>query len=212
MRIQYPKILYKINGTTILDYQLKLINKYYPKPYIVTGYCEDLIKSHLQETKQEARLLYNVDYHYNVAGSIIQAAQSINCEHLTIIYGDLLFTKKCLLRAITTPLSNIISSPHMNSDEVGFLYEGVIKHQLAHLSFGLPVKWGQIVVFTGKELEILRGLNKIENYRLFGYELINKIINLGGTFVVNYGLSYDIDTKKDVKTLMESSAKRWYFK
>lgn len=211
MRIQYPKTLYKIDNTTILDYQLNIISKYY-KPYIVTGYCEDLIKQHLKQTNQEAKLLYNIDYHFNVAGSIIQAAKSINCDYLTVVYGDLLFTKKCLLRAITNPLSCIISSPHMRQDEVGFLYDGVTEHTLNHMSFGLSVKWGQIASFTGKELEILRSLGKTENYRLFGYELINKIINLGGKFVVSYGLSYDIDTKKDVKILMESSCKRWYFK
>ena len=73
--------------------------------------------------------------------------------------------------------------------------------------YDLPNKWGQIAVFVGKELELLKQLCWDEkNYTKFGFEIINQIINKGGRFqcIQNPNIKIvDIDSSKDIQKAKE---------
>ena len=93
----------------------------------------------------------------------------------------------------------------MGHDEVGCILndEGV----LTNLMYDLPAKWGQITLFTGKELRLLKQLcwNEKNNTK-FGFEIINQIISKGGIFRCIYHEEIkivDIDSSKDIQKAKE---------
>ena len=73
--------------------------------------------------------------------------------------------------------------------------------------YDLPNKWGQIAVFVGKELGLLKQLCWDEkNYTKFGFEIINQILNKGGRFqcIQNPNIKIvDIDSSKDIQKAKE---------
>ena len=76
-------------------------------------------------------------------------------------------------------------------------------HKLEHMMYDLPDKWGQIAYFQGLELGYLKEIvwNR-NNSRLFGFEVINKIIERGGTFECQKTEKIkliDVDTSKDIE-------------
>ena len=84
----------------------------------------------------------------------------------------------------------------------------VDKHNyLTHLMYDLPDKWGQIAVFTGKELEYLRQFCwEDKNACRFGFEVMNQIIDKGGKFlcISNDKIKMvDIDSSKDIQKAKE---------
>ena len=72
------------------------------------------------------------------------------------------------------------------------------------MSYTLPIKWCQIAYFTGNEINILRRLLVKPDYNtkyLLTFELINKIIELGGIFKcvdIKDGFIKEIDSLKDI--------------
>ena len=89
----------------------------------------------------------------------------------------------------------------IGSDEVGCIVDG--DYKLENMMYDLPDKWGQIAYFQGKELRYLKEIvwNR-NNSRLFGFEVINKIIEKGGTFEfknVEELKLIDVDTSKDIE-------------
>ena len=73
--------------------------------------------------------------------------------------------------------------------------------------YDLPIKWGQISLFMGKELEMLKSLCWEEkNYKKFGFEIINEIIKQGGEFqcIQNNNIKIiDIDNSRDIQKAKE---------
>ena len=99
--------------------------------------------------------------------------------------------------------SSIIIADHaMGDDEVGCVIDNQTQ-QLSNLMYDLPHKWGQIAVFMGKELELLKQLCWDEkNYTKFGFEIINQILYKGGHFkcIQNPNIKIvDIDNSKDIQ-------------
>ena len=73
---------------------------------------------------------------------------------------------------------------------------------LEHMMYDLPLKWNQMIYLEGKELEYFKDLayNK-KNKKLFGFEIINKVIEKGGKIkcIQNDKIKViDIDTSKDI--------------
>ena len=92
-------------------------------------------------------------------------------------------------------------SNFIGEEEVGCIING--KGYLEHMMYDLPYKWSQISYFQGKELDYLKQIvwNR-DNSRLFGFEIINKIIEKGGRFKCEYIESIkiiDVDTSKDIQ-------------
>ena len=80
-----------------------------------------------------------------------------------------------------------------------------VNNKASILSYGLKDKWAQIAFLTGKELAILRNLcckSNDDSKHLLTFEIINSIINKGGSFKVHKPdktFIVEIDCMKDIK-------------
>ena len=88
----------------------------------------------------------------------------------------------------------------MADEEVGCVIGE--NNNLENIMYDLPNKWGQIAVFIGTELQLLKELcwDK-KNYRKFGFEIINSIMDRGGKFkCIDHETIkiIDIDNSKDI--------------
>ena len=92
----------------------------------------------------------------------------------------------------------------MGEDEVGCVIDD---QELRNLMYDLPIKWGQISIFVGKELNLLKRICWNEkNKTKFGFEVINEIIQQGGKFqcIQNDSIKIiDIDNSKDIQKAKE---------
>jgi len=127
------------------------------------------------------------------------------CPKVIIVYGDLVFNSATLKDIKLTESSIIVTNQEMGEGEVGCIINK--KQKLTNLMYDLPNKWGQIAVFVGKELELLKQLCwDDKNYTKFGFEIINQIINKGGRFqcIQNPNIKIvDIDSSKDIQKAKE---------
>ena len=88
----------------------------------------------------------------------------------------------------------------MDDKEVGVTLD---KNHVSILSYGLDKKWCQMCYLTGKELRLLKSLflkSKDKDKKMLSFELINRIIELGGTFTFHEKLGariVEIDCIKD---------------
>jgi CTP:phosphocholine cytidylyltransferase-like protein len=204
MKSYGPKSLIKIkNELTIIDNQLKYINKYLHKPEIivVTGFESDKIKNHLKR-RRSVRTVYNPAWETsNVVSSIGCGLAEAKNDNVLIVYGDLVFNAYAM--KIPMSINSMIitdSGSYMKSDEVGCV---VNSNTLEQMMYGLDDKWAQICYLTGYELKMMKELccnTKYENY--YGFEIINQIINSGGVFSTfapkNIKIT-DVDTSKDLQ-------------
>ena len=93
----------------------------------------------------------------------------------------------------------------MTEEEVGCIIDD--NGFLQNMMYDLPNKWAQIAVFKGQELKLLKQLcwDK-KNFHKFGFEIINEIIDKGGSFTCLNNRKckvIDIDTSKDIERAKE---------
>ena len=203
MKSHGPKSLISIKyGQRILDRQVSLIDDYFTtyNLVIVCGFEADklIAESPTSAIKVENELYENT----NVARSIGLGLRAIpSSDRLLLINGDLVFTNN-MIGAMSYDCSCIfVSDKFMGDGEVGCIINK--KGYLENLMYDLPVKWCQIAYFQGKELEELRNIAcQRKNKKLFTFEIINKIIDNGGSFKCLDDPSVkviDVDTSKDIK-------------
>jgi hypothetical protein len=99
--------------------------------------------------------------------------------------------------------SSFILVDSMNKFEEKEVGVTVVDGKVSVLSYNLPVKWCQIAYFTGEEMNILRKLLIRQDFNskyILTFEIINKVIELGGSFK-----SYDIGTSfiKEIDSLKD---------
>ena len=128
-----------------------------------------------------------------------------NCSKVIIIYGDLVFNSATLKNMDIKQSAIVVTNDKMGTDEVGCIIDE--NNKLINLMYDLPIKWGQISLFMGKELELLKDLCWEEkNYKKFGFEIINEIIKQGGEFqcIQNNNIKIiDIDNSRDIQKAKE---------
>lgn len=94
----------------------------------------------------------------------------------------------------------IVGENIMGDAEVGCIVNN--KQYVENMMYDLPNKWGQITFFRGRELKLLKEICwNPDNYRLFGFEVINKILGHKGKFLTcthNKAQVIDIDSSKDL--------------
>jgi choline kinase len=201
MKTYGPKSLVKISTEdTILSRQIRILQNTfrYIDIIVVGGFEYDkLIKSSYPRIKY----VYNKDYEdTNIAQSIYLGLQEAETTKIITIMGDLVFNQQC----VNLPFNNessVVLSPSMKEEEIGCV---VYENKLQHLFYKLPTKWAQIAFFTNYELQLLFELSW-RNPHWFQFELINEIIEYGGSFTVfqpSDAHSIDIDSSYDLK-LME---------
>jgi len=202
MKSYGPKPLIKIGNSTIIKNQVNLLNTYLPDPIIVLvcGFKSEVL---MGETPHHILKVENERYEEtNVVRSIGIGLRVIgNCSKLMIVYGDLVFNSETIKNINFEESSVIVTSQEMGDEEVGCIIDQ--KNKLTNLMYDLPIKWGQISIFMGKELSLLKELcwDKKNNSK-FGFEIINQIIDKGGSFrcIQNKNIKIvDIDNSKDIQ-------------
>jgi len=203
MKSRGPKPLIKITeNTNILQNQIKNIQNSFDDHTIVLvcGFEADKL---MNESPSNFVKVENEHYEdTNVARSVGIALRAIDrMERVLIIHGDLVFNERALeiLKYNTSAIFAL--GDFIGEEEVGCIINE--KGNLEHLMYDLPHKWSQIAYFQGKELAYLKEIvwNR-NNNRLFGFEIINKVIEKGGRFKCDYIKDIkivDVDTSKDIQ-------------
>jgi choline kinase len=206
MKSYGPKSLLEIKNQDIISNQLSIIEKILPQATvsIICGFKSEKLMRRVPESiiKVENELYETT----NVARSIGIGLRTIReTATLLLIYGDLFFnsiTIECLDLSHSCVL---INNNTMTEEEVGCIIDE--NGSLQNMMYDLPNKWAQIAVFNGKELTLLKQLcwDK-KNYHKFGFEIINEIIEKGGSFMCLNNRKckvIDIDTSKDIERARE---------
>jgi len=199
MKTYGVKSLIQLNNEhTIISRQLELIqNTISPKEIIIVGGFE--AERLFNKTPTNILKVENEKFaETNVCRSLGIGLRITSTEFIVVIHGDLVFTQN----ALTFPLSRsllIADNNYMNQEEVGMT---ICDGEVEHLYYDLPKKWGQIATYTRRELKLLRGIcYNSDKFRLYGFEVINEIMNKGGRFFAyeNENIRMvDVDSPKDI--------------
>lgn len=202
MKSYGPKSLIRIGESTVINNQISIINSYleYEDLVLVCGFKATKL---MDETTDNIIKIENELYETtNVIRSIglgLRAARKAST--IVVVYGDLVFNSAAIESLNLETSCVIIDSICMGAGEVGCIIDK--NGNLANMMYDLPDKWAQIAVFKNLELELLKNLCwDRRNYKKFGFEIINRIIEKGGSFrcVQNKDIQViDIDTSKDIQ-------------
>jgi len=165
----------------VIQNQLNIIqNKFRSYEVIlVTGFQSERL---MKNTPNDIVKIENEHYEdTNVCRSIGIGLKAATTNKVIIIYGDLVFNKQALDVKFNKGSTLIIDSSNtMTDNEVGCTIDN---GKIEQVLYDLPNKWAQIAYFTNTELELLKKLAYDRNNdKLYGFELINEIINNGGEF------------------------------
>ena len=205
MKSYGPKALIKIGSSTVINNQISILKSYFPDCYI-TLLCGFKASTLMDETPNYILKVENENYqNTNVARSIGMGLRVLsNRSKVIIIYGDLVFNAETIKSISLDKSSIVITNQTMGDDEVGCVIDD---QELRNLMYDLPIKWGQISIFVGKELNLLKRICWNEkNKTKFGFEVINEIIQQGGKFqcIQNDSIKIiDIDNSKDIQKAKE---------
>ena len=169
------------DGNTILDYQLAAIRQQYPNAHvtIVIGF-----EAHKFYKIPGLHLIENENFNEtNVPRGIGLAVNALGCGGALCIYGDLIFNGAAIAK-ITGDESVVIvdNSEQIRESEIGVSVDGPYA---SFFAYGLKMKWAQMAYFTGNEFRLLKKLcNHCDNFKLCGFEILNRIIEMGGKFKI----------------------------
>ena len=206
MKSYGPKALLEINNKKIINNQLDILEKTFPKSSIslVCGFKADKLMKHIPE-----RIIQIENEYYettNVVRSIGMGLRTIkDSATLVLVYGDLFFNTYAITCLDIVNSCILINNETMADEEVGCIVDE--QGSLQNMMYDLPNKWAQVAVFNGEELRLLKQLcwDK-KNYHKFGFEIINEIIERGGQFTcISHSKCQiiDIDTSKDIERAKE---------
>ena len=205
MKSYGTKALIKIGSSTVINNQISILKTYFPDCYI-TLVCGFKASTLMDETPNYILKVENENYqNTNVSRSIGMGLRVLsNSSKVIIIYGDLVFNAETIKSISLDKSSIVITNQTMGEDEVGCVIDD---QELRNLMYDLPIKWGQISIFVGKELNLLKRICWNEkNKTKFGFEVINEIIQQGGKFqcIQNDSIKIiDIDNSKDIQKAKE---------
>ena len=201
MKSYGPKPLIKVGDSSIINNQISTIRAYLDVAdfILICGFKAE----RLMDATPDAIIKIENEFYEenNVARSIGMGLRAIRkSDTVVIVYGDLVFNSAAIECLDLQRSCVITDASTMGDTEVGCIVDSNSK--LANMMYDLPSKWGQIAVFKGQELQLLKELcwDK-KNYRKFGFEIINRIIERGGVFhcIENKDIKImDIDTSKDI--------------
>lgn len=201
-----PKGLIKIDeDKNILGRQIDLISRVYPQSQIivVVGHQKEKIKA-VFSTVHNIKFVESRDFSKtNVAHSIALGLKKSHTDISLIIYGDLVFDE-CTLTHIPLDSGNCItydSNKMLRKDEVGITETN---NSLCNMNYSLPSKWSQMMILDtiGKQ-KFIDKVAENSNYRMFGFEIINKLIDDGVKFsgFASSGNILEIDSPRDLANL-----------
>ena len=203
MKSYGPKCMINVNGISLLERQIKCINRCYPncEIIVVVGFQSSLVQSRIRH-RYNVRIVHNTDYeNTNVARSLFLGIQASLAKKCLIVYGDLIFNKNAI-KNLYGKESKIVMAKDgvMASEEVGAVCSG---GKVTNFSYAMKDKWCQIAFLSGKELKMFESIaEKEESERWFGYEVLNLMIDNGARFISHFPDNiriFEIDSPKDIR-------------
>lgn len=174
------KALLKINkNTTVIDYQIQYIKKFYKNThiFILTGFDHDRIEKKIR-CYSDITLVYNPDYEISNQGQSLINYLKIYGEEIKnslIINNGVLLKEKLNINHELSTIYTIhkpkdgfdvgINQPIKNNDNISYLF------------YDLPLQWSECV-FLNKDAQnaLIHLSNKYQYKNLFLFELINKLL------------------------------------
>lgn len=201
MKSYGPKPLINIKkNLSILENQIKIFQKTLPNSniIIVCGFQSETLMNQCPENIIKVE---NERYEEtNVVRSLGMGLRACTKDVL-ICYGDLVFNKACIENMNFNRSSMFTGKNIMKEGEVGCVINP--KGKVENMMYDLENKWGQIIFLKGKELKMFKNICwNPENYHMFGFEAINKVIENGGNIIScsdEKGKAIDIDNSKDLE-------------
>ena len=198
-----PRSLLKLGKKTLLEHQIEAIKRTFKECEIIGVFGTGIDKI-IKKSNKNIRIVENQLFQEtNNSESLRLGINNTYKDNVLFIHGDIYFTDKIFNSAnfkksfIVTDINHDISEK-----EVGVTIE---KNKATILSYGLKKKWCQICFLTGKELKLMKNILLKMNKRdkkMLSFELINKIIESGGSFEIHEEKNahvVEIDCIKDTK-------------
>lgn len=203
MKTREPRSLLKFDGIPLIEKQyLTITNTFNVSDFfLVAGYkVEKVVK---KTNDLNIQIVYNPLFEETgSAESLRLAVEQVTTDKLLFMHGDLFFNKETLDVPYSESFVIVDSEGQIADKEVGAI---IVDGKLTNLSYGLKskFKWCQIAYLTGQEYSILKEVLKRKLVaRQTSFEIINEILNRGGTFNCYEPKQMkivEIDSIKDIK-------------
>ena len=199
MKSYGPKALIQIGkNKNIIQKQIAQIKKVLPVNRIILVAGFEAAKL-MNEVPSDVICIENERYEEtNVIRSLGMGLRATEKDVL-VIYGDLVFNDKALEALNLNKSCTIVGNDIMDASEIGC---SMNKDEIKHMMYDLDTKWSQITFYRGKELGLLKKhCWSTDNERMFGFEIINKILESGGYIkgIEEKGIQViDVDNSKDI--------------
>ena len=203
-----PRCLLKYKNKIIIENQIETIQNKFNKAEIsvVCGFDTPKI---IKRINKRARIIENQNYETSNSGESLRlGVNNTFLDNIIFMHGDLVISEE-LFDNIDLNKSCILIDTSNKFDEKEVGVTSVDKIATV-LSYSLPTKWCQIAYLAERETNILRKLflRSDINYKfMLTFEIINKIIELGGSFsCIDIGNSFikEIDSLKDINNEITS--------
>ncbi len=198
-----PRSLLKIGNQALIDHQIKTVQNCFEDPEIINVIgCH--AKKVIKKTKGKIRIVENqLHESSNSSESLRLAFNNTIKNSMLFMHGDLYFNESTLKNLDYSKSFIIIDTKkQIKETEVGVtMSEG----KATIMSYGLPIKWGQIAYITGREYKMLKSIfvkYEEQDKKRLSFEVVNMIINMGGKFMCHEPEKMsilEIDRIKDIK-------------
>jgi len=197
-----PRCLLKYSGKSIIEHQIQAVNDKFTASEITIVCGFDYTKI-VKRIGKQASIVENQLYETTSNGESLKlGVNNSMIDDILFMHGDLVITP-AIFEKINFDKSFLLvdSSNKFDEKEVGVT---VVDGKATILSYSLPTKWCQIAFLAPEETAVLRKLilrNDFNPKILLTFEMINKIIESGGSFkCFEVGNSFikEIDSLKDI--------------
>lgn len=197
-----PRCLLKYDNKTILDNQIDTFAEVFNKAEIsvVSGYDINRV---IKKINKRARVIENQNYQdTNNGESLRLAVNNSLLDNLLFAHGDLVISPGIFDKVDMSSSFILVDNKNkFDEKEVGVT---IVNESASVLSYNLPTKWCQIAYLSANELNIFKRLLNRQDFTtkyLLSFEIINKIIENGGSFrCFDIGDNFikEIDNLKDI--------------
>lgn len=178
MKTYEPRATLKINEKMLIEHQYDSLIYHKFSVKTVVGFKGNKLVKKINHLPIE--IDYNLQYEKTNNAQSLKIGFRPEYNNLLVINGDILFNKETLDVDYSKSFVIIDNKQQIKDREIGAVSSNNL---LTNLSYGIKQKWCQIVFFTGEEFSLLHQVlysTKVEKKLTF--EIINQIIDMGGTF------------------------------
>lgn len=198
-----PRCLLKYEGKTIIDHQLlaieRNINKY--EVAVVSGVEQSRL---LKKLDRKIKVLENSLHEQTNSGESMRIGFNYSAgRQILFIHGDVILDQD-IFKKVNFDESFILvdSTGKIGAKEVGAsMQDG----KLLTCCYNMPVKWAQVVFFAEYETKILEKMlwkEEVDTKHLLSYEIINLVVENGGSFScidIKNKFIKEVDSLKDLQ-------------